>query len=89
MSYDFRTAGQYDAALSRATSQAKSWWGSGWAHLTDEMQTAYVCYFLVGQLGGTDFDAAFEGRLEEPGVPEKLLSRLRDIQAVCAKAHSK
>jgi hypothetical protein len=84
MTYDrSKTAGAYDKHLSKAISEAKAHWGSGWANLTQDMQRAYVCYYLVGSLAAIDFEATFT-----PGtdMEKKLLSRLVDIGAVCTSA---
>jgi hypothetical protein len=83
-SYDrTRTAGAYDKHLSKAKSDAKGHWGSGWSNLTPEMQQAYVCYYLVGELAGVDYEAAFKAETE---TEKKLLSRLVDIGEVCSQA---
>lgn len=85
MTYDRRikTAGVYDKFLSKAKSDAKAKWGSGWTNLTEDMQTAYVCYYLVGQLGGIDFESAFKAETENE---KKMLSRLVDLAEVCSRA---
>lgn len=82
MTYDrSKTAGVYDKHLSNAEAQAKGHWGSGWANLTEEMKNAYVCSYLVGNLAGIDFEAAFGDR-PETELEHKLLARLLDLEAV-------
>lgn len=83
MTYDRRTAGAYDKHLSKAEGDAKAHWGSGWSNLTPEMQRAYVCMYLVGSIGGIDFESAFQAETENE---KKLLSRLVDIGDLCSRA---
>lgn len=82
MTYD-RTASVYAKHLSKATSDAKAHWGSGWANLTEEMQQAYVCWYLAGELSGIDFEAAFKAETE---TEKKLLARLVDLGSVLGSA---
>jgi len=83
--YSYRTkiAGAYDQRLNKAVSAAKAHWGSGWGNLTENMQKAYVCLYLCGELGGVDFAEAFTPTTD---LEKKLLSRLVDIAAVCGDA---
>ena len=80
-----RTAGQYDNRLKRAQSQAKSRWGSGWAHLSEEQQSGAVAVALLGEIAAIDFGDAFRGRLDEPGIAEKLLQKLEDLADLCGQ----
>lgn len=78
MSYDrTKTAGVYDNRLTRAEAKAKGHWGTGWTNLTDEMQQAYVAYFLVQELAAIDFD-----EVTEQMTAEKLADRLRAMSSV-------
>lgn len=85
MDYDRnKTAGQFDNRLTRAKAEAKALWGHAWDRLTPEMRNAYVCRQLVGQIGGIDFEAAFDGK--EDLDSRKLLQKLIDLADVCTAA---
>jgi len=78
--------GQFDNRLDRAKTIAKKRWGNGWDMLSADMQEAFVCRALVGELAQIDFRDAFGDRLGEEGMAERLLEKLEDVGAVCLKA---
>lgn len=82
-----KQAGAYDKHLSNAVSRAKGYWGSGWANLTPDMKQAFVCKFLVANLAGVDFEAAFQDSAKTD-LEQKLLSRLKDLEALFGAAIS-
>ena len=87
MTYDRRvTASQFDRRVKEAQSKAKAHWGAGWSNLSQDMQEGAICREFVASLAAIDFGAAFEGRLDQEGMAEKLLQRLEDISAAALKA---
>lgn len=78
----WKTAGRYDKHLANAKAAAKAQWGTGWANLTPEMRTAFVCKELCGILAGIDFRAALDGKSDSESS-EIALAMLDGVIDVC------